>query len=93
MVSNTVEIISLSKDDLSELIRQTAQAVVLDLRDDFSKPTPELMTKAELAGYLRCNISKIDRLMKVDLPYIIFGAQPRFRKSAIDEWLNGGLAE
>jgi len=86
-----IEVVTLSKEQLSDIIRQTAQAVVLDLRDDFSKPTPELMTKAELAGYLRCNISKIDRLMKVDLPYIIFGAQPRFRKSAIDEWLARGI--
>lgn len=86
-MTGTVQIISLSKEDLEDIIRRTAAVTAENLRDGLIKPTPELMTKAELADYLRCDISKVNRFMKKGLPFIVFGTTPRFRKSAIDEWL------
>ena len=59
-----------------------------ELRDELaSKHTPELMTKAELAEYLRCDVSKINRYMDNGLPVEQFGSTPRFRKVDIDRWL------
>lgn len=82
--------VTLSESELAELIRRTALAVTDELRQDVATPTPELMTKAECAEYLRCDISKINRLMVRDerpLPVLQFGGTPRFRKSEIDHWL------
>jgi excisionase family DNA binding protein len=49
------------------------------------------MTKRELAEYLRCGISKINRLMKKiseeKVPFEMFGDTPRYRKTDIDAWL------
>jgi len=82
------EIIVLSKTDLEDLIRRTASQVADDLRSDIeSRQTPELMTKNELAEYLRCDVSKINRYMSLGLPYEQFGGHPRFRKFDIDIWL------
>ncbi len=88
------EILVLTKNELSEIIRQTACAVADDLRNDIeTRQTRELMTKTELADYLRCDVSKINRYMKQGLPHEPFGSAPRFRKSNIDRWLNGGIQE
>lgn len=90
-MSDATEIIVLSKGELADIIRRTATAVVDDLRDDIATfKTPELMTKAELADYLRCDVSKINRMMKTGLPHEPFGSAPRFRKSSIDRWLQRG---
>lgn len=83
----TVQVITLSSDELATIIRRTADAVADNLRDDIeSQKTPELMTKAELAKYLRCDVSKINRYMTKGLPFFYFGDHPRFRKSEIDEY-------
>lgn len=82
------EIVVLSKYELSELLRQNARMIVMELREEIkSKPFREVMTKKELAEYLRCDSQKINRYMKLGLPYEQFGDHPRFRKSSIDEWL------
>lgn len=78
------EIVVLSQNELADIIRRTAVAVTKELRQDIETKTPEIMTKAELADYLRCDVSKINRMMKQGLPYFTFGSAPRFRKSAID---------
>lgn len=84
-----MEVVVLSKTELAELLRQNAVAVVAELRNQIeAKPTPELMTKSELAIYLKCSIPKIDYLMKKDLPFERCGDQPRYRKTKIDEWLS-----
>lgn len=81
------ELIVITPERLDEIVRQAASAVVTDLRNEFTKPTPELLTKTELAKYLRCDVSKINRLMKDGLPHFPFGGHPRYRKSDIDRWL------
>lgn len=88
-----VEVVTIEKSELSRIIERTAFAVAMHLRSEFSKPIPEIMTKAELADYLRCDVSKINRLMKEDLPYEIFGSHPRFRKTSIDDWLQNGSVQ
>lgn len=81
-------VITLSQADLETIIRRTADAVASDLRADLeTRRTPELMTKAELAEYLRCDVSKINRYMSAGLPFEQFGSTPRFRKVSIDTWL------
>lgn len=82
------QVILLTADELSDIIRRTADAVVSELRDEIDTRRPkELMTKTELADYLRCDVSKINRYMTKDLPFEYFGDHPRFRKSDIDFWL------
>lgn len=83
-----VEIITIEKAELERLIRRTASLVADDLRSDLeSHRIPELMTKTELADYLRCDASKINRYMQTGLPFEQFGGHPRFRKTDIDQWL------
>lgn len=85
-----VEVITLSRAELTRLIEDTASRVVHAVRNEVSRPTPEIMTKAELADYLRCDVSKINRYMKDEdspLPVEYFGSTPRFRKVDIDSWL------
>lgn len=82
------KVILLTEGELSDIIRRTADAVVSKLRDDIeTSRTTELMTKTELADYLRCDVSKINRYMKKGLPHEPFGSAPRFRKASIDRWL------
>ena len=46
----------LTEEELSEMIRQTASAIVTDLYDKLvPQPTPEIMDKEQLANYLRCS--------------------------------------
>lgn len=82
-------IIALTESQLTEIIKRTAKAAVEDMRRDIENAkTPVIMTKADLANYLRCHISKIDRMMRYEnLPSISFGSHPRFRRSEIDKWL------
>lgn len=79
-------IVALTESELSDLIRRSAVAVADELRQDIHR-TPELMTKAELAEYLRCDVSKVNRYMRKGLPFEPFGSSPRFRKVNIDKWL------
>jgi excisionase family DNA binding protein len=88
MRDNNLAVAVLSKDEIHALIHQAASAVIADLREELERPrTPELMTKHELAEYLRCDVSKVNRYMKEGLPFEMFGSHPRFRKSDIDAWL------
>lgn len=82
-----MSIVVLEQSQIEEIARQAAVFAVSQLDRQEVKPTPEIMTKAELAEYLRCDISKINRFMKSGLPHFYFGDTPRFRKSAIDSWL------
>lgn len=83
-----VEIITITKPELQAIIERTAVAVAEELRETLaSARTPELMTRAELAEYLRCDVSKINRYMKDGLPVEYFGSTPRYRKADIDRWL------
>lgn len=82
------EIYVLSKTELDDAIRRAARLVAFDLREELKTPqTPEVMTKTELAEYLRCDVQKITRYMKKGMPFVTFGEQPRFYKTEIDAWL------
>jgi excisionase family DNA binding protein len=85
-----MQVTVLTEAQIEEIARQAAMFAVSQLERQEVKPTPEIMTKAELAEYLRCDRSKIERFMKTGLPYFYFGDTPRFRKSAVDEWLEKG---
>lgn len=81
-------IIVLTESGLAELVRTTAYDVVTDLYDRLTTfRALEIMTKDELAIYLRCDVSKINRYMKQGLPFEQFGKHPRFYKVDIDTWL------
>ncbi len=88
------EIIVLTREQLQEIIREAVLLVSQDLlkliRENAAK---EVMTKNELADCLRCDISKINRLMKEDLPFVKFGEHPRFYRAQIDDWLKNGIKE
>lgn len=77
-----------TEQDIRDIFREETLTLLEKLEtSNRAAPVRELMTKAELADYLRCNISKINRYMAKGLPFEQFGANPLFRKSAIDEWL------
>lgn len=88
-------VIILTEDGLEDLLTRSASLAVERFREDLERSrSRELMTKAELADYLRCDVSKINRLMKDGLPWEPFGSTPRFRKADIDHWLrNGSIQE
>ena len=81
------ELIITTESQLSEIVRRHVGHAITDL---IAKPMPEILTKSELAEYLRCDVSKINRLRP---PSIKFGSHPRYRKSDIDRWLNGRTQE
>jgi len=86
------KIVVLTENGLTELIRRTVAMVLMDLETSLAqKPIPELMNKIQIAEYLVCHVSKIDRYMRrsqIDpLPFDKFGDTPLFRKGAVDEWL------
>lgn len=80
------EILVIEKEQLPEIFRQVAVLVASEIREH-PPQVLEIMTKKELAEYLRCDVSKINRLMKEGLPFVRFGDTPRFYKSDIDTWL------
>jgi excisionase family DNA binding protein len=85
-------IILLSQDEFEGLLSRAASLAVESLKDDLERSrTREIMTKSEVADYLRCDISKINRLMRKGLPSTPFGSVPRFYKSDIDHWLHEGV--
>ena len=88
-IKGNMEIVALSKNDIEELLTRAARTSVSLLRDDLEKHrTPELMTKSELANYLRCSVASISRFLKQGIPVEYVGESPRFRKVNIDKWLS-----
>lgn len=81
-----VDVVTLTREEISEIIEKTVKRAIAELHED-TKTVPELMTKSELAEYLRCDVSKINRYMGHGLPIEQFGKSPLFRKSDIDLWL------
>ena len=47
----------------------------------------EILTKEELADYLRISIRTIDRLMKEGMPYLKIRGTVRFEKKKVFSWL------
>lgn len=90
-MSGSVQIISLSLDDLEDIIRKTARLTAAEFRSDFiNNKAPAIMTKVELSSYIHKSIPTINRLMKKGLPFEkLDNEHPRFYKSAIDRWLQG----
>ena len=57
--------------------------------------TPEIMTVADLAEYLRCSPTTIYRMLRnQSVPAFKMGSDWRFNRSSIDQWLRmrGGQA-
>jgi excisionase family DNA binding protein len=74
-------------DELERIVQRACKAAVEQYRDSLKTPVLEVMTKAELADYLRCSVSKVNSYMGKGLPFFMFGEHPRYRKSDIDRWL------
>lgn len=83
------EIIVIDAEKLPDIFRQSMKFVIGELLEQ--KPISEIMTKSELAEYLRCDVSKINRFMKKGLPFVMFGDTPRFYRTDIDKWLKRDL--
>jgi excisionase family DNA binding protein len=80
-----IEVVTLTKDELQEMFRQ---AFLFAKRQSDG----EMMTKRELAKYLKWSPSKIERKMAEGMPYIGGkGEHPRFRRSEVDAWLSSNL--
>ena len=78
-----MEVVTISKDDLVDLI-STVVRKELDARE---RPT-EIMTKTQLSEYTGWSLSTIRRKMKEGLPYFGGGdTHPRFLRRKVDEFL------
>jgi excisionase family DNA binding protein len=86
------QLVLISTDALEEVARRSARLAVDQFKEEIkaAPPVREIMTKAELADYLRCSVSKVNAYMREGLPFVTFGEHPRFRKSEIDRWLDRG---
>jgi excisionase family DNA binding protein len=75
-----------TEDELAELLTRAAR---LGASQAIQQAQPkEVMTKKEVADYLRVSVPTIDRKMKQGLPHFFVGdASPRFYRSRIDEWM------
>ena len=79
------------KDLLTEILRESAQSVIFQLRAELSS-SAEVMTLAQTANYLQCSIQSIKNWSERGegenpLPCGNAGADPRFYKSKVDNWL------
>lgn len=81
-----MRVYTLSEHELDELCIKAArlgasQAIL-------SAQPKEVMTKKELAEYLRVSVATIDRKMRDGLPFVkVSEESPRFYRSQIDRWL------
>lgn len=80
-----MEVAVISKDEIREYIRQAAMLAAEQARETVK--TPEIMTKAECAEYLRCDTTSLNRYMKCGLVCEYRGDTPVFRKTTVDLWL------
>ena len=61
---------------------------LLDVCGRFTMKSREIMTVPEVAEYLRCHESSIYRMLKnKQLPAFKVGADWRFNRSQIDQWM------
>lgn len=82
--------VTLDEHQLEIMLHRAAALAVAELRQDIERNThPPLMDKAQLAVYLGCHLSTINRQMKRGMPFEMLGDQPRYRKADIDLWLKG----
>lgn len=85
-----MNVVVLEEPELETLLKRVADLAVSNLRDDIERTrTPELMDATQLAAYLTCNRSTINRYVKRGMPEERCGDQPRYRKTSIDLWLQG----
>ena len=79
-----VEVITIEKSELIRLIDATV-AGAIEKAINSAKP-PEIMTKAEVAKYLKKSHATINRWMRYHgLPYHGIG-RPTFNRAEVDEW-------
>lgn len=81
------ELVVIDAEKIPDIFRQSFELVLSEL----SVKRLDVMTKSELADYLRCDVQKISRYMKKGLPFVMFGDTPRFYRDDIDKWLKTGL--
>lgn len=79
-----VEVITIEKTELIGLIDSSISCVIEKAIS--SSKTPEIMTKAEVAKYLKRSNATINRWMRYHgLPYHGVG-RPTFSRAEVDEW-------
>lgn len=80
-----VEVITIEKTELVRLIDSSISCAIEKAIS--SSKTPEIMTKAEIAKYLKRSNATINRWMRYHgLPYHGVG-RPTFNRAEVDAWL------
>jgi hypothetical protein len=81
-----MQIITLEKSELEDIIRRTAAAVADEFRKD-RVVQKEWMTKAELAAHWNLSPATINRYMNEGMPFDRVGnGHPSFRLTAVSNW-------
>jgi len=81
------QLVVVDVEKIPDIFRQSFELVLSEI----TAKRLDVMTKSELADYLRCDVQKINRYMKKGLPFVMFGETPRFYRDDIDNWLKQGL--
>lgn len=80
-------IVIITDSQLTALADRVAAAVD-ELRQDLeAAKIPELMNREQLAAYVGCHPSTVNRLMRAGMPYELLLKAPRFRKEDVDRWM------
>lgn len=83
-------IIAFTEDELADLLIKSAN---LGASQAIRSAQPkEVMTKKEVADYLRVSVATVDRKMKDGLPFVkVSEDSPRFYRRQVDNWLHERL--
>jgi len=82
-------ILELEKTDIQSIAREVAELVGPLLHGSDKQGEDEIFDVPALAAYLKCSTKWIyERTHLKEIPHIKAGGQLRFRKKAIDKWLD-----
>lgn len=85
-----MQVVTLTTDDLEQLIDKTVSVAVSKIKPD---RVPPIMNKKQVAAYVDKPISTIERWMREGLPYRKEGKDyPEFYKPHIDKWISERFA-
>lgn len=73
---------------LKPLIAEAMADALAELQDG-QRPTPALLTVAQICAAIQVSRSKFHKLRLEGLPSLLVGDSPRFELAAVLEWLKG----
>jgi predicted DNA-binding transcriptional regulator AlpA len=81
-----LEVVTLTRQDLTKLIQETVRVTVSEFRRD---RVPPIMNKAQAADYLGKSVATINRYMREGMPFRKDGTgYPEFYRTELDRWIN-----